>query len=200
MKKKNGNGNRGKKTGPQTVEHKRKRSESNKGKKRSVSFKEFRRKYMVNGGSVYAQSFVTEEGKKRVVEKLTGRTKETHEYIRIQAEKNSGSNNYRWNPNREQVFAPYTEEFKINAPKVRKRDKHTCQLCFGSGRTVHHIDENKQDSILKNMITLCRSCHMKIHTKEKGVWVTFYQPLFKRLVNENQNRFLLKEQVLKDVG
>jgi hypothetical protein len=132
--------------------------------------------YMKNGGSTYANSFQTEESRRK------------------QAEKISGLNNSRWNPNREQVFAPYTEEFEINKTKVRKRDKYICNLCFKRGKTVHHIDENKQESSLGNMITLCHSCHTKIHSKDKGIWVIFYQPYFRCIVNKVQNKILALEQ------
>jgi len=184
---------------------------------------------MKNGGASYAASFVTEEGRKRGVEKLTGRSKETYEYLKRssekvskwlktggsvyirsfitdesrnrQAEKMTGTNHPRWNPNREQVFAPYTEEFYINAPKVRERDKYICRFpgCFKHGKTVHHIDENKEDSRMENMINLCSKCHRKIHAKDKGIWVIFYQPYFRCIVNENQNRILPKEQVKEDI-
>lgn len=44
---------------------------------------------------------------------------------------------------------------------IRERDNYTCQLCNNPGKDVHHIDHNKQNNVELNLITLCRSCHMK---------------------------------------
>jgi len=135
---------------------------------------------MKNGQAAYMASCVTEEGRKRAAEKIKKLWKDP-EF----RNKHEGINHYFWNPNREQVFAPYTEEFILNKSKVRKRDKYTCKFpgCFSSGRTVHHIDENKQNSRLENMITLCSLHHNKIHIKDNGIWVIFYQPYFRELTH-----------------
>jgi len=48
---------------------------------------------------------------------------------------------------------------------IKKRDNFTCQNCLK--RTVmlvvHHIDENTKNDNLDNLITLCRSCHVRLH-------------------------------------
>jgi len=53
---------------------------------------------------------------------------------------------------------------------IRARDNYLCQEC---GLTqdnleylldVHHIDEDKKNNIPENLITLCRSCHVHIHS------------------------------------
>lgn len=72
------------------------KNQSKKMSKRRKENYEYLRKHserMRNGGASYAKSFITKEGRKRgiekQVEKLTGRTKETHEGIRRQSEKQS---------------------------------------------------------------------------------------------------------------
>ena len=47
---------------------------------------------------------------------------------------------------------------------VRQRDNFTCQKCNNKkSLIVHHIDENTQNNSLENLVTLCRSCHGKLH-------------------------------------
>lgn len=39
-----------------------------------------------------------------------------------------------------------------------------CYFCNSNrGLGVHHIDENRKNNILDNLIILCKSCHKKIH-------------------------------------
>jgi len=45
--------------------------------------------------------------------------------------------------------------------KIRKRDKFVCYVCKNNGYHVHHIDYNKENCEDDNLITLCKSCHMK---------------------------------------
>lgn len=51
--------------------------------------------------------------------------------------------------------------------KIRKRDGYTCQICGVVWEKkkrqfdVHHIDGNKKNYHLDNLITLCGSCHSK---------------------------------------
>ena len=54
---------------------------------------------------------------------------------------------------------------------IRKRDNYKCQICgeWDYNLDVHHLDENKQNCEQKNLITLCRSCHMKIHFGNKNI-------------------------------
>jgi lipopolysaccharide biosynthesis regulator YciM len=66
--------------------------------------------------------------------------------------------------------------------QVRKRANHRCEQCgmeFDEGSnlattarnkngkpmigTVHHIDENKQNCSMNNLVYLCQSCHWIIH-------------------------------------
>jgi hypothetical protein len=63
------------------------------------------------------------------------------------------------------------EEWKKLAQEIRKRDNFTCQLCGKKGATdVHHIIPRRMkiDNSPENLITLCRSCHIKIeHLTDK---------------------------------
>ena len=48
----------------------------------------------------------------------------------------------------------------------RRAKKDKCEWC-GSTKNliVHHADENRYNNNLDNLVTLCRACHQKIHTK-----------------------------------
>jgi hypothetical protein len=57
-------------------------------------------------------------------------------------------------------FGDYGVEFsKELKTVVRKRDKFICKICCKNGFVVHHIDYNKKNNSLSNLITLCRPCH-----------------------------------------
>ena len=63
----------------------------------------------------------------------------------------------------------YTWDFKRIAKLIRKRDDHKCVLCGMPQEeqkkklTVHHIDENKINNNPSNLMTVCNSCHCKLH-------------------------------------
>ena len=64
----------------------------------------------------------------------------------------------------------FTEKLKTS---IRKRDKFTCQICKNNGFDVHHIDYNKKNCDPNNLITLCRSCHMKTNF-HREYWKKFF--------------------------
>jgi hypothetical protein len=71
---------------------------------------------------------------------------------------------YNDNPNSQYNLynGQFTESLKL---EIRKRDNWTCQLCNKKRSTnCHHIDENKSNNIIDNLIVLCRSCHSKYHS------------------------------------
>lgn len=65
-------------------------------------------------------------------------------------------------------FEPYPLGWtKTYKEQIRFRDKYTCQIC-GCSETecrrkldIHHINYDKKNITPKNLISLCRSCHMK---------------------------------------
>lgn len=69
-------------------------------------------------------------------------------------------------------FEPYSVNWNnILKRNIRERDNYMCKLC---GKLqdkirfhVHHIDYNKKNCNPENLITLCKSCHMKTnHNRE----------------------------------
>lgn len=53
--------------------------------------------------------------------------------------------------------------------RIRQRDGNACRICGLSSEpksrklVVHHIDEQRIDHSDENLITLCRSCHLRVH-------------------------------------
>ncbi len=85
-----------------------------------------------------------------------------------------------WNWKGGKSFEKYPEEFFKIRNKIRKRDNYICQECglkrkeIKKQLDVHHIDFNKNNNHLKNLITLCRSCHGKTQFGEKD-WINYYK-------------------------
>jgi len=57
--------------------------------------------------------------------------------------------------------------------QIRARDNYKCRSCGcheeenGRRLSVHHIDCNKENLNPENMVSLCMSCHMKVHYNKK---------------------------------
>lgn len=73
-----------------------------------------------------------------------------------------GENNKHW---RGGVDGKYNKEFRKIRKQIIDRDKNKCRICGArvSRMEVHHIDANKENNSLDNLITLCLSCHHRIH-------------------------------------
>ena len=83
---------------------------------------------------------------------------------------------------------PYPLEFNEKLKeKIRKRDNYQCQnldcnvteeehlIVFGRVLDVHHIDYNKTNINIENLISLCQSCHMKTNYNRE-----YWQEYFKK--------------------
>lgn len=92
-------------------------------------------------------------------------------------------NNPQWIDGRS--YDPYPPKFKRLRLKILKRDNHTCQLCgdkFSKKKklkdknfiTVHHIDYNSKNNLLRNLISLCNFCNVSVN-KLREEWTNFFQ-------------------------
>jgi len=86
-----------------------------------------------------------------------------------------GPDNPAWKGGRSML--PYTEGFdKALKAAIKERDKHRCQICGNSRNAgllaVHHVDESKNNHDPSNLITLCLSCHRKVHHKTTNLPMT----------------------------
>lgn len=77
-------------------------------------------------------------------------------------------------------FDPYPVAFNVRLKKkIRERDNFTCQECnyneqqLGYKLSVHHIDYDKQNISLDNLISLCRSCHSQTNFQRED-WKNYF--------------------------
>jgi len=70
--------------------------------------------------------------------------------------------NINWNPDKQDE---YGYEFTLSLKKkILLRDSNKCVNCKTDKKLViHHIDQNKHNNSDDNLITLCRTCHLKVH-------------------------------------
>lgn len=76
-------------------------------------------------------------------------------------------------------FEPYGIEFNEELrERIRERDNYACQVCGKVQRkrkfSVHHIDYDKKNNSMRNLVTLCRSCHGKTSCKRES-WQLFFE-------------------------
>lgn len=87
-------------------------------------------------------------------------------------------------------FEEYPEEFNKNLKNlILINDNYTCQLCnktqnqqfkeINKTLHVHHIDYNKKNNKVYNLISLCVACHMKTNYNRK-----YYEQYFVLFMNE----------------
>ena len=61
-------------------------------------------------------------------------------------------------------------EVDADTHRWRARQKHKREACTECGTTadlhVHHIDRNPANNAAGNLMTLCSSCHLKLHWRE----------------------------------
>lgn len=120
--------------------------------------------------------------------------------IRIELELSKGENNPMFGVHRfgEQSpnwtggisFETYPIEFNKELKQfILKRDNYTCQdiNCKHTPNKlhIHHIDYDKQNNNLENLITLCHSCHSKTNGKNnRQYWTGFYQNIMENSIIE----------------
>lgn len=164
----------------------------NKGKKRTEE--QNKRNSEVHKGRKHTKEEIQKQIKAQIGRKFSQETRqkirESHYGMKVSEEtkqkqskarqgKYFGENNPNWNNG--SSFEPYGLEFnKEFKQSVYERDNYKCKCPDCENKTnildAHHIDFNKQNNILENLITLCRSCHSKTNGKNKrNYWTRFYQ-------------------------
>lgn len=106
-----------------------------------------------------------DEMKKQISKTLTGK------YI--------GENACNWKGGKSTEL--YGTEWNIRLKRIiRDRDHNTCQLCgkykseLSEELTVHHIDYDKKNNTVDNLISLCRKCHMRTNGR-RDYWYNFFR-------------------------
>ena len=116
-----------------------------------------------------------------------GLTKKTSTLVR----KYSGKNHYRWNPD---YNSCYTELFKDK--KYRKlilgQQNSCCAVCDNKiDLCLHHIDSNKKNDNIKNLVFLCRSCHTRLHNSIR------HRNIYNRKIKQLKMKYKLKNKEIK---
>ena len=122
--------------------------------------------------------YPTEEARQKMSKARKGRilSEETRQKI---GKAKLGENNPNWQNGKS--FEPYGLEFnKKLKQQVLERDNYEClnPNCehLSEGLDCHHIDYDKKNNNLENLIILCDSCHTKTNDKKKRqYWIEFYQ-------------------------
>jgi hypothetical protein len=75
-------------------------------------------------------------------------------------------------------FEPYDPGFNKKLKKIiLDRDNHICQLCKqpenGRKLSIHHIDYDKKNHNQLNLVSLCKSCHIKTNYN-RDYWTDFF--------------------------
>ena len=98
-----------------------------------------------------------------------------------------GEKNPRWNGGNSKY--PNHAELKKIRIKVLQRAKGKCQICKERiAKIVHHIDENKSNHSINNLIAVCYECHINLHRNEDG-----------KLSGKNRGRPSAKYNILYDM-
>jgi|APSaa5957512576_1039674.scaffolds.fasta_scaffold90677_2 hypothetical protein len=113
---------------------------------------------------------ISEEHKRKVSIAHTGK-KLSHDHRRKIGLGVRGTRNGFWVDGRsyeKDGDADYNFEFtRVLKEEVRERDEHQCRKCGAiednAQLCVHHVDMDKHNNIIENLVTLCFSCHSKIH-------------------------------------
>jgi 5-methylcytosine-specific restriction endonuclease McrA len=99
-----------------------------------------------------------------------------------------GPGNHRWRGGISRHGVALRRGVNALRPTVYARDNHRCRLCgkLGGRLTIHHILPiwARPDLVYdpENMVTLCRSCHLKVNNHEED-----YIELFGRTASELEN-------------
>jgi hypothetical protein len=67
----------------------------------------------------------------------------------------------------------YPNNFYKIRESIRNRDNYKCAICYKKGKSVHHIDYNKQNCDKNNLITLCNKCHSKTQAN-RDYWYAYF--------------------------
>ena len=94
-------------------------------------------------------------------------------------------------------FEPYPLDWTNDLREsIRKRDNYICQECgihqdelkgFYRKLDIHHIDYDKDNLNPNNLISLCKSCHVKTNFNRK-YWIEYFNKFNYGRVHANNNK------------
>lgn len=98
---------------------------------------------------------------KRELESSVNRLRNSGHTISLVAATRVGKLNHNWRGG----VAEYPDHslFKRQRLIVLKRSSGKCEICGVSATEIHHIDEDKSNHDLTNLLAVCRRCHLALH-------------------------------------
>lgn len=77
---------------------------------------------------------------------------------------NKGDKHYNWKNGITKITYNGIGYTSVLKRKIKELYENKCSNCLSSNNLhIHHIDKNKSNNDIENLILLCASCHMKIH-------------------------------------
>jgi len=113
----------------------------------------------------------TEEGRKKSSDAKKGKNNPQY------GKKRELSANWKNGKSFEEYSYEFNDDLKDN---VRKQYRYLCQICSKSQKDnvrkldVHHIDYNKKNNFLHNLVPLCMTCHLKTNFNRE-YWTNYFQ-------------------------
>ena len=91
-------------------------------------------------------------------------TKEQKLKLKLRIPK-SGEEHWNWKGGMDKYYSSY---FRRTLRKmIKDRDENKCTECGSrDGLVVHHIDYDKRNDNINNLITMCKVCHGRLHAKK----------------------------------
>lgn len=116
---------------------------------------------------------------------LTGVVKRTEEYIKSI----SGDNSWHWRNG--SSYEPYPLEFnKTLKEKVKKLYKNICVICGKRANGymhIHHVDYDKNNNSIANLVPLCNKHHSKTNSNRK-----YWEKELTQIVHKKQVDFICR--------
>jgi 5-methylcytosine-specific restriction endonuclease McrA len=56
-----------------------------------------------------------------------------------------------------------------------EQDVILCEICGGKAVDIHHIDQNRENNKIENLIAVCRECHDHAHSHKTYYRRSFFQ-------------------------
>jgi len=79
----------------------------------------------------------------------------------------TGKNNPRWNGGNSEYLNH--AELKRMRVKVLERAKGKCEICGKPAKIIHHINGDKSNHSINNLIALCNDCHVPLHREDSFI-------------------------------
>ncbi len=119
---------------------------------------------------------LSEETCKKISIANKGQKVHSDEWKQILRERFKGEKNPAWKGGISSV--EYGQEFNKRLKDfIIRRDNYTCQICniafLHNKLVVHHIDYDKKNNIIENLVCLCHVCHSKTNFNRER-WILYF--------------------------